>query len=271
MDRTYTQADGQAFEEAEQQAARAGYVLDRYNAEMVVKYFDLNPTIGVTAASVKTAIDQMREKNLLHWKSQAQMAYESAAQGLSTQQLATLNSGLAACKMIAEGDEGYSNKTAMIGYLRGRQISHDEIYRGAQYLMGKGVQLFWKPMPSQRANPRGHAVTSENDYKWNVPGTFNTTNRPSHSSNPAFNGERARQQREAERRAGIADPTTESARAMEAYWRGEISKLISTGITHSQRGRLAQIAQTTPGSARQRYAAVKAEADAIRRSRAGGS
>jgi hypothetical protein len=92
--------------------------------------------------------------------------------------------------------------------------------------------------------------------------------RPSHSSDPRFNGTLEREQkREAERRAGVADSATESAKAMEVYWQGEIDKLIKTGVTHSERNRLAQVAQQTSGSARQRISAVKAEADRIRRDR----
>jgi hypothetical protein len=49
--------------------------------------------------------------------------------------------------------------------------------------------------------------------------------RPNHAQNPKFNGTLEREQkREAERRAGVADSTTESAKAMEVYWQGEINR-----------------------------------------------
>jgi hypothetical protein len=191
--------------------------------------------------------------------------------------LATLASALSACKLITEGDEGYANKAAMLGYLQGRSIDHDTIYRGVSYLQGKGTNLYWKQTPSQNQPSRGHNAVrppTAQDMRFapkeetNLPGGQGRYN---YAADERFNGAKERRERlEQERRAGVTDSDVqvmESTRAMEYYWQGEIDKLIASGVTHSERNLIAKIAQQAPGSARQRHTAVKAEADRIRRAR----
>jgi len=272
----YTQADGQAFEQAEQEAAARGYILDKHNGELVIEWYELNPTVAVNAASVRQAIDQMREKALLHWKSQAQMNYEAAikSSGLSQQHLDVLGQWLHSRKLIDAGDEGYSNRVQFINYMRGRDWTYDNLDRGIQYIQGTSkIALNWLPTPSQRSNPRAHAVTSEADYNFNPPGTFNQayTGRPSHSSNPAYNGRAAREQRLAEeRRLGrsASDAALQRDHEMtEAYWQRETAKAVAEGRTHSERAQIAKAANQAPGGAAKQAKAAQAEAARLRRAR----
>jgi hypothetical protein len=274
MGRIFVEQDGKVFEKMEREFAARGYILDIHNGELVVQWFESNPAIAVTPASVTQAIESMRDR--LHWKSQNQMEFEATVKssGLSQQHLDVLEQWLHSRKLIDVGDEGYSNRVQFINYMRGRDWTFENLDRGITYLQGNSrTALHWQILPSQNQPSRGHNANrppTPNDMVWISKDEANSPylGRPNHARNSKFNGELERQQkREAERRVGVADSTTESARAVEFYWQGEINKLIATGVTHSERNRIAQVAQQTPGSARQRHSAVKAEADAIRRSR----
>jgi hypothetical protein len=268
--RMYSQEELQILERGEREYVAKGLISDKHNEEMIANYFsDLNPKIQITAASIKQAIDLMTEKNLLHWKSQDQVKFEQVSSGLSQRDLQILDSGLTNYNLVTAGDEGYANKVAMIEYLRGRQVSHDEIYRGAQYLMGKGVNLYFKPMPSQSTPHRGVNATrppSSNDMVWISKEDANSAylGRPNHALDERFNGSKERRERqEQERRLNMPHETFEDHNAAERLWESQIKQLV--GETHSETARIQAVARQTPGSARQRFSAAKQEQAKIQR------
>src|ERR1700730_6201689 len=121
MSRIYTQDEINAVDKAEREYAPLGLRFGndangKNNLDMLLKYFEeWNSTFPINAATIKQAIDELTEKNLLQWFSLAQLGYEGAARVVSAQQLATINSGLSAYSLMADqSDEGYSNKAAML-------------------------------------------------------------------------------------------------------------------------------------------------------------
>jgi hypothetical protein len=91
-DRIFSQEEIAILDRTERELAKVGLWsgLDnekgKSNADAVVKYFaEWNPTIQITGASIKQCIELLTQKGLLHWKTRAHMAFESAAQGLSAQ------------------------------------------------------------------------------------------------------------------------------------------------------------------------------------------
>jgi hypothetical protein len=270
MARTYTQDEIKAVEKAERDYAplglRFGDDADG-NTNMLLQYFEQwNPTFPINAATIKQAIDLLTEKNLLKWISPAQLSFEAASRGLSVAQLAVLTSGLSAYTLITEGDEGYENKVAMLGYLQGRSIDHDTIFKGASFLQAKGVKLYWKPAPSQNQPSRGHNASkapTPQDMVWISKEDANRAHvgKINHSSDPRFNGEKERQEKLAQERrfGGGDDSIRKDIEIAEKMWQSEIDQL--RGETHAETERIQAVARQTPGGAMQRHkAAVKEQA-----------
>jgi len=172
------------------------------------------------------------------------------------------------CYLVTEGDEGFENKTNLLGYLQGREVSAATVQRGTEYLMGTGVRVHWAPRPSQ--NPpqdRGHKATSPSDFRFAPREDTNVgLARHSHSANPRFNGQEEAEKREAERKR-FNKPDEDLMAGHKYVWKPEIDKAIAEGRTHTERQRIAQVAQQTPGGVRLQAEAAQKEAALIRKDR----
>ena len=90
----------------------------------------------------------------------------------------------------------------------------------------------------------------------------------SHASNPRFNGANERVQREAERQRWNPDAKLEADITWaRRYWTSVIEKAVAEGQTHSERQRIALVAQQTRGGPRLQAAAAQREAAQIRKER----
>ena len=174
--------------------------------------------------------------------------------------------------LTVHGDQGFENKANLLGYLQGREISTFNIQRGAEYLMGRrGVKLHWAARPSQAREQRGHRYDANdpNAFRWMPKDEVNRPGGPgllSHSSNPKFNGQLEREQREAARRR-FNHPSDDAAAAHNYIWKQVIEKAVAEGRTHSERQRIALVAQQTSGGPRLQAEAAKREAALIRQYR----
>ena len=182
--------------------------------------------------------------------------------------LASSASGMRRCHLITEGDEGFENKASVLGYLQGREVSTDNVQRGTEYLMGRGVRLHWSPRPSQ--NPpqdRGHKATSPSDYRFAPREDTNVgLARHSHASDPRFNGEAEREKREAERRR-FNRPDDDLMAAHNYVWMKQAQAI--QGRTHSETQRI-QRAVSQAGKGYAAYEAGMRELRTIENERARG-
>jgi hypothetical protein len=218
--------------------------------------------------SLGIAFKNLSEAGRLKLKSAAKLRCEQATQGYTTERQNILADWLKSRHLISPPtDEGFENAAAMLGAMRGRSFDYHNLDFCLTYLQSKGQKLYWLDRPSQLQN-RGHIATSPEDYRW-MPKSETNTPGPglvSHSSNPKFNGKAEREAREAERRRFNPDAKIEEDIALaNKLWNEQIAKSVAEGRTHSERARIAQAAQQTPGGPSDRAVAAMREAALIRK------
>ena len=227
--------------------------------------------VVIDAESLATAFQKLSEAGVLKLRSVAQQKYDAAAQGYTTEQQNTLANWLKSRHLVNTpgADETLENSAAILNAMRGRSFDYHNLDFCRTYLQSKGQKLYWEQRPAQGRENRGHRATSPEDYK---PSLGNSSSvgpgLVSHSNNPKFNGQAEREAREAERRRFNPDAQIEADIAfVNKYWNEQIAKAVAEGRTHSERARIAQVAQQTPGGPRLQAAAAQEEAARIRKAR----
>jgi len=223
----------------------------------------------ITEQTLKAAVEKLREAGQLTFKSAARIKFDQACSGWTPDQIDFVVKWMKVNGLDTDGDNAFVNAAGFMNAMSGRTLTTDNLAWCLTYLQGKGVGLEWKPTPSQNQPNRGHKATSPDDYRWMPKEEVNRAHagKNSHSSNPNFNGQKQREERIAEeRRLGNAsDAAIQQDHAMtEAYWQRETARAVATGTTHSERARIQQAANQTPGGAANQFKAAKAEANRLR-------
>jgi hypothetical protein len=220
--------------------------------------------------SLGIAFKNLSEAGRLRLKSVARLRYEQSAQGYTTEQQNILADWLKSRHLVNTpgGDETFENSAAILSAMRGRSFDYHNLDFCLTYLQSKGQRLHWEQRPAQGRENRGHRATSPDDYRWMKKSECNTPGPGlvSHGSNPKFNGQTEREAREAERRRFNPDAKIEADITLaKKIWNEEIAKTVAEGRTHSERARIAQVAQQTPGGPRLQAAAAREEVARIRK------
>jgi hypothetical protein len=150
MNRHYTEQELQQFIEAENILRAKGLVVDNndakalvdHNADRIASYFNLNTSIPVTVQTVLQACDLMKDQ--MHWKSGAQIAYEKLYDALTPSDQQKFGAWWFQQKnmLVLDGDEGYSNASKVIEWMRGRSFDSRTLDLAASNLAGtRGLHL----------------------------------------------------------------------------------------------------------------------------------
>jgi hypothetical protein len=141
--RTFTQEDQQQMNIAAVELEIEGLVSDyseqgKHNGAVIGQYFQSNPQIPMTTATVKQAAYDLKEQ--LHWvkKSAAEIEADYAAQNMSRQDIDTITAWLPSYSLVADGDEGLINFAIVAKWFAqdGRAVSFDNCNTAMKYLQG---------------------------------------------------------------------------------------------------------------------------------------
>jgi hypothetical protein len=128
MSRQFTEADVQEIAKAEDGLRSTGFDVDHegadHNGQLVLQYFQANPSITVTVANIYSYIE--KNKSQFIWRTQAQMEYDrfqrenpSAATAVANWLATQGKPG----QLVNTGDEAFHNAAALIVELRGRDVN----------------------------------------------------------------------------------------------------------------------------------------------------
>ena len=130
MERIFTETEMQQFFEAEKILRTRGLVVDdedgkalvAHNSGRIQAFFNLNTHVVATVDTILDACERMKDQ--LHWKSAAQMAYDTVYNALSQAQKDAFGSWWYAHKnvLILDGDRGYENAAKILGWMKGRSF-----------------------------------------------------------------------------------------------------------------------------------------------------
>jgi len=272
MSRIYTQQELQAFTDAENELAVAGLIVgDKFNSEVIIGWFDQNPTVPATKENIIKFVEHPNVKPKLHWKSSAQMKFEQVAQDFTPQQQKTVMDWLRSRRLVfAPGaDETFTNAAEILSAMRGRDFTISNLDYCMNYCLGHGTTLYRSEAPRQNpSQDRGHKAVSSEDYRWAPKETTNTPGPGlvSHSSNPRFNGQNEREKRERMDKHLPGSSDAAVAR-MNAMWLAQAQAL--RGNIHSETQRIQAVVAQTPGDGHAAYKAGVAEQKRIERERSG--
>ena len=165
MSRQYTQDDINAMTAAETALRARGLIVDeadgaesKLNADQIVKFFDLNPTIQVTQAAILDAVERM--KNQMYWKSAVRIEADEVISHLTPEQKQTALEWFKRQKrLVTDGDEGYKNVAEIIGWLVARKypITEQSLQTALTNVQNTRGTITWKPAPTQESQGRpGH-------------------------------------------------------------------------------------------------------------------
>ena len=271
MERVWSEAEIAAFKAAEPQLAALGMYVDGpkgdQNGKQFMRWFDLNPQEPVTVEKLLWLFEEFKKQsNGIFFKSDAQMKFEKAAAHLAPADLDTLERFLKSNRLWPDDDGAYSNAVQFIGVMGGRSYTNDVLMHWAlPYLQGTSREpLRWKSA-GRDPNPK-YGQHSGGDRHFMPRNEVNRPALPSHSSNPRLNGQLEREQRERDRQR-FNQPPDDPMAAHNWVWAQEIKKAVAEGRTHTERARIAQAAQQTPGGPRLQAEAAQREAALIRQDR----
>ena len=130
MERMFNENEMEQFLEAEKILRTRGLIVDdedgkalvAHNSESIQAFFNLNTHIVATVDTILDACERMKDQ--LHWKSAAQMAYDTVYNALSQTQKDAFGAWWYAQKhvLILEGDQGYENATKILNWMKGRSF-----------------------------------------------------------------------------------------------------------------------------------------------------
>jgi len=213
----------------------------------------------------------LSESGSLKLRTPAQQKFDQATKGYTQAHQDILDTFI---HLVSDpnDDRTFENCTAIFNGMRGYDFTHDNLLYIVQYLQGRGgrgTKLHWE----QRKDPdapeyRGHRFdrNDPNAYRFAPKSETNRPSLPSHSGNKYLNGEAEREKREAERKR-FNKPDEDLMAGHNYVWRQVMDKAIAEGRTHSERQRIAQVAQQTPGGVRLQAEAAEREAALIRKDR----
>jgi len=272
MSRIYTQQELQAFTDAENELAALGLIVgDKFNSEVIIGWFDRNPTVPATKENIIKFVEHRDVKPKLHWKSEAQMKFEQVAQDFTPHQQKTLMDWLKSRRFVSTpgADETFTNAAAILSAMRGRDFTISNLDYCMNYCLGHGTTLYRAETPSQRTT-RGHTATSPDDFRFAPKSDSNHTSlmsRHSHSNDPRFNGQNDREKLKLMNKH-LPDSSDEAVTRMNNMWLAQARAL--RGNIHSETQRVQKIVEQTPGGGRAAYEAGKAEQKRIENERARG-
>src|SRR5579862_2786329 len=162
MVREFTQEDLNQYEQALNELRASGFATDAHhgdgattNGQIIVKYFQDNPTIPVTKANVTAMVEHNRK--LFSWLSKAEQEIDKffAESPNETRQLHQwLSSQAGKPGMLAVTN---NNLAILLAELRGRPITHETIQQALGRIMFRPNKLEWVPEP-RRVNAMQKSV-----------------------------------------------------------------------------------------------------------------
>jgi len=247
-----------------------------HNAKALLKYLADDWKVIVDEESLRAGFKALSEVGLLKLRSVAQQKYDQALKNGSYTQAHQdqLDGFLKSVHLVHDpnDDRTFENCAAIFNAMLGRDFTHDNLMWAVQYLQGRGgrgSKLHWLERKDPDAPEyHGHRFdrNDPNAFRFAPKSDTNNSSLPSHSGNRYLNGQAEREQREAERRR-FNKPDEDPMAAHNYVWRQVMDKAIAEGRTHSERNRIAQVAQQTPGGVRLQAEAAEREAALVRRDR----
>jgi hypothetical protein len=232
MNRQYTEEELQQFIEAENILRAKGLVVDDtdgkalvdHNAERIAAYFDLNLQTPINVATVLKACEDMRQQ--MHWKSALQMEYETLYNALPKTDQQKFGAWWFQQKnvLVLDGDEGYSNASKVIEWMRGRSFDSRTLDLAVSNLAGtRGLHM----VHQSTFRPSRHSGGDNSFMKKS-------------DTNLSARDHAARRAADAAAAAGNKPAATTDYR--------KLAELITTGRTHSDSLRLQRLFVMKPGT-----------------------
>jgi hypothetical protein len=167
-ERIWNDAEVAAFKAAESQLAERGMYItgpkgDK-NAEVFMKFFTMQPGEPITVENLLRIFEGLKARNMVYFKSDAQLKFEKAAAHIAPEDLDTLERFLKANRLWPDQDSAYSNAVLFIGVMGGRPYTVDVLAHLALPLVrnSRGEGLRWKA-PSQPSTYRNVGQHSGGD------------------------------------------------------------------------------------------------------------
>ncbi len=150
--RQFNETETQALLEAEKLLKEQGLSNDERNLEIILDYFDKNPTTAVTAQMVLWLANHDNVKPHLKWLTPAQKAW--ADLNLSAQEFEVVQTWLKSQRgLIALGNEGVENALACTKWVKDRNytLNAANLQHAVTNITNNGkVRLHWTPVRQER-------------------------------------------------------------------------------------------------------------------------
>jgi hypothetical protein len=228
--RQFTEAEFKEIAKAEDGLRHVGFDVDHeganHNANLVLQYFQANPTVPVTVANIYEYIEKNRDQFI--WRTQAQMEYDKLERenpGAATQLATWLATQGRVGQLVNTGDQALQNASLLLVELRGRDVNPTTIFQAIGRLSCRvGRNLHFVPKPSKEV---------PHDYK---PGQFVTD----YNVTPGEHQRRLRASRTQPQENHATRSTREQAAAKH-----EAEKLRS-GYSHAEDEQVSKLFVTDP-------------------------
>ena len=158
--RQFTEAEFQEIAKAEGGLRHVGFDVDHeganHNGNLVLQYFQANPTVPVTVANIYGYIEKNKAQFI--WRTQAQMEYDKLERENPAAATAVANwlttQGRVEGQLVNVGDQGFENASLLLVELRGRNVNPTTIYQAIGRLNHRvGRNLHFVPKPSKQVEP----------------------------------------------------------------------------------------------------------------------
>jgi hypothetical protein len=151
--RQFTEAEFKEIAKAEDGLRHVGFDVDHgganHNGNLVLQYFQVNPTVPLTVANIYGYIEKNRDQFI--WRTQAQMEYDKLERenpAAATQLANWLATQGRVGQLVNAGDQAFENASLLLTELRGRDVNPTTIFQAIGRLscrVGRNLHFVQKP------------------------------------------------------------------------------------------------------------------------------